>query len=113
MQNLEEKSFPAPSMRLFPDDAKGAFDNFAVPVPNGWGGLTWSHRDMRLIVALILPWLTFFTIGRPIAGIVCFLLQITLIGWLPATIWAVYALSQYKTDRKIARALARNPASIR
>ena len=62
---------------------------------------------MRLIIALILPWLTFFTIGRPLSGIVCLILQITLIGWLPATIWAVYALSQYKTDQKIERALGR------
>jgi uncharacterized membrane protein YqaE (UPF0057 family) len=61
---------------------------------------------MRLLIALILPWLTFFTIGRPFAGIFCLLLQITLIGWLPATIWAVYALSQYKTDQKIKQALA-------
>ena len=60
---------------------------------------------MQLIIALLLPWLTFFTIGKPIAGIVCLLLQITLIGWLPATIWAVYALSQYKTDKKIEKAL--------
>ncbi|EJN08695.1 YqaE/Pmp3 family membrane protein [Herbaspirillum sp. YR522] len=60
---------------------------------------------MRLLIALILPWLTFFTIGRPIAGIICLLLQITVIGWLPAAIWAVYALSQYKTDRKIEKAL--------
>lgn len=60
---------------------------------------------MRLLIALFLPWLTFFTIGRPIAGIVCLVLQITVIGWLPATIWAVYALSQYKTDKKIAQAL--------
>lgn len=60
---------------------------------------------MRLLIALILPWLTFFTIGRPIAGVICLLLQITLIGWLPATIWAVFALSQYKTDKKIAKAL--------
>jgi uncharacterized membrane protein YqaE (UPF0057 family) len=64
-----------------------------------------SHLLMRLIIALFLPWLTFFTIGRPIAGIFCLILQVTLIGWLPATIWAVYALSQYKTDKKIARAL--------
>ena len=28
-----------------------------------------------------------------------------LIGWLPAAIWAVYSLSQYKTDQKIADAL--------
>ena len=61
---------------------------------------------MRLLIALFLPWLTFFTIGKPISGIVCLILQLTLIGWIPATIWAVYALSQYKTDQKIARALA-------
>lgn len=56
---------------------------------------------MRIIVALLLPWLTFFTIGRPIAGLVCLILQITLIGWIPATIWALMAVSDYKTDRKI------------
>jgi uncharacterized membrane protein YqaE (UPF0057 family) len=60
---------------------------------------------MRLLIALILPWLTFFTIGRPVAGIVCLVLQLTVIGWLPATIWAVYSLSQFKTDQKIAQAL--------
>jgi len=56
---------------------------------------------MRLIIALIFPWLTFFTISRPFAGIICLLLQMTLIGWIPAAIWAVYALGQYKTDKKI------------
>ena len=60
---------------------------------------------MRLIIAFFIPWLTFFTIGRPIAGVCCLLLQLTLIGWLPATIWAVYALSQYKTDKKIKQAI--------
>jgi uncharacterized membrane protein YqaE (UPF0057 family) len=60
---------------------------------------------VRLVIAFLLPWLTFFTIGRPIAGILCLVLQVTLIGWIPATIWAVYALSQYKTDQKIRRAL--------
>lgn len=60
---------------------------------------------MRLILAILLPWLQFFTIGRPIAGIICLFLQITIIGWLPAAIWSVYALSQYKTDKKIAKAM--------
>ena len=60
---------------------------------------------MRLLISLVLPWLTFFTIGRPISGIICLILQLTVIGWLPATIWAVYSLSQYKTDKKIAAAL--------
>lgn len=62
---------------------------------------------VRLVIAFLFPWLTFFTIGRPIAGIICLILQITVLGWIPATIWAVYALSQYKTDQKIHRALGR------
>ncbi|KOF15453.1 membrane protein [Ensifer adhaerens] len=45
-----------------------------------------TERRMRLLLALIL--------------------QITLIGWVPAAIWSVYALSQYKTDEKIQAALA-------
>lgn len=61
---------------------------------------------MRLIIALLLPWLAFFTIGRPIAGVICLVLQITILGWVPAAIWAVYALSQYTTDQKIKRAFS-------
>ncbi|MBA3599217.1 MAG: YqaE/Pmp3 family membrane protein [Methylibium sp.] len=60
---------------------------------------------MRLLLAIFLPFVVFFTIGRPIAGVICLILQVTLIGWIPAAIWAVYALSQYKTDRKIEAAL--------
>ncbi len=59
---------------------------------------------MRLLIALLLPWLLFFTIGRPVAGIVCLILQVTLIGWVPAAIWAAYTLSQYNTDKKIEEA---------
>lgn len=57
---------------------------------------------MRLLIAIFLPWLGFFTIGRPFAGIICLILQLTLIGWIPAAIWSVYSLSQYTTDRKLA-----------
>jgi uncharacterized membrane protein YqaE (UPF0057 family) len=60
---------------------------------------------MRLLLAILLPFVTFFTIGRPISGLVCLILQITIIGWIPAAIWAVYALGQYKTDKKIEKAL--------
>ena len=60
---------------------------------------------MRLLLAIFLPFLAFFTIGRPFAGIICLFLQVTILGWLPAAMWAVYALGQYKTDRKIQAAL--------
>ena len=60
---------------------------------------------MRLFLAIFIPWFLFFTVGRPIAGIVCLLLQITLIGWIPAALWSVYTLSQHETDEKIRKAL--------
>ncbi len=63
---------------------------------------------MRLLLAIFLPFAVFFTIGRPIAGIICLLLQLTLIGWLPAALWGVYALSQYTTDQKISAARSGN-----
>jgi uncharacterized membrane protein YqaE (UPF0057 family) len=72
--------------------------------------LALTRSPMRLLIAIFLPFLAFFTIGRPIAGIICLFLQCTLIGWLPAALWAVYALSQYKTDQKIQDALARRAA---
>jgi len=56
---------------------------------------------MRLLLAIFLPFTVFFTIGRPLAGVVCLILQITLIGWIPAALWAVYALSQYDTEKRI------------
>jgi uncharacterized membrane protein YqaE (UPF0057 family) len=59
---------------------------------------------LRLLLALLLPWLVFFTIGKPVQGVICLILQLTVIGWIPAAIWAVYALSQYNTDKKIREA---------
>lgn len=50
---------------------------------------------MRLVIAVVFPWLTFLTIRRPIAGVVCLGLQLSLVGWLPATLWAVCALCRY------------------
>lgn len=59
---------------------------------------------MRLILAIFLPFVVFFTIKRPFQGLFCLALQLTLIGWIPAAIWAVYSLSQYNIDKKIAAA---------
>jgi len=56
---------------------------------------------MRLLLAIFLPPILFFTIGRPVAGIICLILMLTIIGWIPAALWAVYALSQWQTDKKI------------
>jgi len=53
---------------------------------------------MRLLLAIFLPPIAFFTIDRPLQGIFCALLWVTIIGWPVAAIWAVYALSQYRNE---------------
>jgi membrane protein required for beta-lactamase induction len=53
---------------------------------------------MRLLMAIFLPPLVFFTIWRPFQGFFCALLWLTIIGWPIAAMWAIYALSQYRND---------------
>ncbi|UTW56018.1 YqaE/Pmp3 family membrane protein [Kordiimonas sp. SCSIO 12610] len=53
---------------------------------------------MRLLLALLIPPLVFFTIYRPFQGIFCAILWMTIIGWPIAALWAVYSLSQYRNE---------------
>ncbi|AJY03031.1 hypothetical protein AK36_6167 (plasmid) [Burkholderia vietnamiensis LMG 10929] len=50
----------------------------------------------RLAIAAVFPWLTFLTIRRPAASVACLLLQLSIVGWLPATLWAFHALQRYR-----------------
>ena len=55
---------------------------------------------MRYLIAVFLPWLSFFTLGMPISGIICLILQLTVIGWLPAAIWAFFAINNYYAEQR-------------
>lgn len=55
---------------------------------------------MRYILAFFLPWLSLMLQGKVGSGIVCLLLQITLIGWIPAVIWAMTSLNRMYADRR-------------
>ncbi|QHS61842.1 YqaE/Pmp3 family membrane protein [Chitinophaga agri] len=52
------------------------------------------------LIAILLPWLSFMLRGRILTGILCLILQITLIGWIPAAIWAVISLQNAREDRR-------------
>lgn len=54
-----------------------------------------------LLIAVLLPWLSFFLRGKIFHGIVCFILQCTILGWLPAAIWAVVSRSDAKNEERI------------
>jgi len=62
------------------------------------------------LIAIIFPWLSFLLRGKLFHGIVCLLLQITVLGWLPAALWAVISLQNARADRRaerLARAVGR------
>lgn len=61
----------------------------------------------RLSTAALFPCLGFFAIRRSGAGFMCLLLQLTLIGWIPASVWAVRSLHLYnQIDRRLTMAIA-------
>lgn len=55
---------------------------------------------MRYVLAFFLPWLSLILQGKVLSGIVCLILQLTIIGWIPAFIWAVTALNRMYADRR-------------
>lgn len=58
---------------------------------------------MRYLIALFFPWITFFTMGKIGQGLLCLILQLTIIGWLPATIWAMVSVGSYNADKRTDR----------
>jgi TM2 domain-containing membrane protein YozV len=52
------------------------------------------------LIAILFPSLPFLLRGKIITGIICFLLQIILIGWIPASIWAVVSLQNNRADKR-------------
>jgi len=62
-----------------------------------------ESKTAMTLIAILLPWLSFLLRGKLISGIVCLILQITLIGWLPAAVWAVISLQNARADRRARR----------
>ena len=58
---------------------------------------------MRYLLALFFPWAVFFTMGKIGQGILCLILQLTAIGWLPAAIWAMVSVGSYNADKRTDR----------
>ena len=55
-----------------------------------------------ILIAILIPWLSFFLRGKILAGFICLILQITLIGWLPAALWAAFSRHHELQERRFA-----------
>ncbi|WP_144212964.1 YqaE/Pmp3 family membrane protein [uncultured Flavobacterium sp.] len=52
------------------------------------------------LIAIFFPCISFLLRGKIFTSIICLILQITLIGWVPAAIWAVISLQNSRADRR-------------
>jgi uncharacterized membrane protein YqaE (UPF0057 family) len=52
------------------------------------------------LLAILFPPLAALLCGKPIQAVLCLLLMITLIGWIPAMIWACLIVSARAADRR-------------
>ena len=59
-----------------------------------------------MLLAILLPGLSMMLNGHLLKGILCFILQITVIGWLPAAIWGVASRSQDMAEKRHRETLA-------
>ncbi|RXM48110.1 YqaE/Pmp3 family membrane protein [Flavobacterium sp. YO12] len=55
------------------------------------------------LIAIFFPSLSFLLRGKLLTALLCLILQITLIGWIPATIWAVVSLQNARSDKRNAK----------
>ncbi|MBW3524549.1 MULTISPECIES: YqaE/Pmp3 family membrane protein [Chryseobacterium] len=68
-----------------------------------------------MLLAILLPFLSFIVRGKIITGIICFILQITILGWIPAAIWAALSLQNSRAEKrneKLIRAVRENKAQF-
>lgn len=58
---------------------------------------------MRLVISIVFPALQFFLMLRPFSGLLSLMLQLTVVGWPFASLWAIYAYREYRIDRTVRR----------
>lgn len=54
-----------------------------------------------ILIDLLLPGLSFFLRGKLIAAFIALILQITIVGWIFASIWAILARRNARNERNL------------
>lgn len=58
-------------------------------------------KALKYIFTFLMPWVTMFAIEENLAAVITFFLQLSFIGWIPASIWACYLLSKHLKKNKV------------
>ena len=61
---------------------------------------------MRYLLAILLPPIAMFTVGKPFQAMLCLVLMITLIGWPIAALWAILVVHSSFADARTKKLMA-------
>ena len=53
-----------------------------------------------ILIAVLFPALSFLLRGKILTALLCFILQITIVGWIPCSIWAVASLIDGRNKKR-------------
>ncbi|MCC5016353.1 MULTISPECIES: YqaE/Pmp3 family membrane protein [unclassified Legionella] len=61
-------------------------------------------RMFMTFLAVFFPWLILFMDDNPGGGVVALIMQATIIGWFPASLWALRIVNEKAMAERVARA---------
>jgi uncharacterized membrane protein YqaE (UPF0057 family) len=61
---------------------------------------------MIYLLAILLPFMALLVRGKWVQALLCLLLQITVLGWVPAAIWAILVVNNDNSERRHREMLA-------
>ena len=62
---------------------------------------------MKYVIAILLPPLGMLLVGRVGLALLCLILQLTVIGWPIAAIWALLVVNSAETESRVRRTIER------
>lgn len=67
---------------------------------------------MLYLMAVLLPPVALFGAKKPFQGIFSIVLMLTIIGWIPAAIWALLVVNQSKAEKRNRELIAAQKATV-
>jgi uncharacterized membrane protein YqaE (UPF0057 family) len=61
---------------------------------------------MSYLLAILLPPVALFMVGKPFQALLSVVLMLTVIGWIPAAIWALLVVKQHHDRQNADRIIA-------
>ena len=57
------------------------------------------RKLFRFLICFAFPWLVLFCYDNPGGALVALLMQATVIGWIPASMWAMRVIKETQTEK--------------